>query len=621
MQYPDLSQYRIFAIDSETTGLNVLTGQDKLFSFSISTPDGQDFYWDVRRNPESLHWLRTELKKYRGVMVMANSPFDTFAFKHVGVDFMPTINEERTRDVIGRACLIDEHLVSYSLDYLATKYLGLGKVDIVPELQAIFGGRSTKNVQMRNLPDAPPDLVGRYACRDTRATLDLYHWQEKEIQRQGIERIVEFEETITPVIIGMMEHGIRVDIDAAELAMAQLTPPINELQCKIDKLTGRKGFNVNSTPQIREVFAPWQDSDGEWYTKDGILLPRTKTGGASLAKEVLRDMDTPLTNAIMELRSMLKTRDTFLGQHVLGHQVKGRIHPSINQNKGEDGGTGTGRLSISNPAMQQIPSRNKEVSEIVKSVFLPDEGQQWVDSDLASFEVRVFAELINNPTVNGIFERDPETDFHQMVGTLTNLPRTASFPGQPNAKQLNLAMIFNQGRGATAETMGMPWEWDEFVGDEGEIVRYKKPGIEATEVINGYHEALPGVREFANTAKQRAEKRGYVFTRFGRRLRFTGYERRFAHKASGLLIQSNAADWNKYFLREIYKLCREMGGALLLNTHDSYGKSLPRSLTKEQLREIANIVANFETCKIPLILEINKPGDNWWQSAGGERWV
>jgi DNA polymerase I-like protein with 3'-5' exonuclease and polymerase domains len=622
MKYPDIKQFREIAIDTETTGLEVFTGRDKAFSFSMSTPYGKDYYWDLRQDSYAITWLTRALDSFAGNIVFANAPFDYFALKHVGVDLSRELEEMRFRDVIGRACLIDEHLMTYKLDNLAKKYLGLGKVDIVPELAAIFGGRKTQNVQMRNLHKAPAELVGKYAMRDTRATLDLYYWQEKEIARQGIESIVKFEETITPVVIGMMSHGIRVDTEAAEKAMRDLTPHIDSLQKQIDDLTGVKEFNVNSSPQIREIFKPRQSpDDDEWYTKDGILLPKTKTGGASLDKTVLRDMNTPLSNSIMELRSQLKTRDTFLGQHVLEHQVNGRIHPSINQNKGEDGGTGTGRLSISNPAMQQIPSRNKTVAEIVKGVFLPDEGQVWVDSDLASFEVRVFAHLINNPVVNNIFAKDPNTDFHQLVGDMTHLPRIAEYPGQPNAKQLNLAMIFNQGRGATAEAMGMPWEWDEFIGDEGKLVRYKKPGLEAATVIENYHKQLPGVREFADAAKATAERRGYVKTKFGRRLRFTGRERRFSYKASGLLIQSNAADWNKLFIREIYRLCKEMGGSLLLNTHDSYGKSMPPALDIEKYREIANLVSNFQHSRVPLILEINQPGKNWWQSAGGERMI
>ena len=329
-------------------------------------------------------------------------------------------------------------------------------------------------------------------------------------------------------------------------------------------------------------------------------------------------MSHPASKVILELRSHIKTRDTFLTGHVLESAVNGRVYPNINQTKGESAGTGTGRLSYTSPALQQIPDRNKEVAKIVKPIFLPEEGHLWVDADMASFEVRMFAHLIGTPDIVQAYKDNPETDFHQFVADLTGLPRNATYSGQPNAKQLNLSMIFNQGNGTTAETMGMPWTWESFTpkGDTREVV-YKKAGAEAMEIINKYHSALTGVKALADGCKAKAESRGYIFTRYGRHLRFpNGFK---SYKASGLLIQSTSADENKMNWLRINEALEGTGGVMLLNTHDSYSLSLPEDQANEIARKVKKAVEEDRGLLVPLILEVQNAGKNWWESKSSER--
>jgi DNA polymerase I-like protein with 3'-5' exonuclease and polymerase domains len=327
-------------------------------------------------------------------------------------------------------------------------------------------------------------------------------------------------------------------------------------------------------------------------------------------------MDHPAAKLILDLRSMHKMRDTFLGKHVLEHQINGRVYPSINQSKGEDGGTGTGRLSYTNPALQQIPSRNKELAAIIKPCFLPDEGQVWVDCDKASFEVRVFAHLVNNPEILAIYANDPEADFHQMVADLTGLVRNATYSGQANSKQLNLSMIFNSGNGAIAEKMGMSWSWDSFVPrgkQEKDRITYKKAGPRAMRVINEYHRRLPGIKELAEDQKNLALRNGYIETSVGRRLRFPrGYK---AYKASGLLIQATAADINKENWVIIEDALGDYG-RLLLNTHDSYGMSIDPEWEPHYKRVKKAI--ERDRLRVPLILDWNGTGHNWHDALQGK---
>lgn len=595
---------RIIAYDTETCGLGPA---NKAFGFSVAF-DGWSGYFDIRRTPEAARWLSAARP---GRIICHNASFDYRMSARAGI----RMDLDLLDDTVTRACLIDEHLQSYSLDDLAAKYLKKRKqAEIYPQLAELFGGRPTRNVQMPNIAKAPPEVVGPYAIRDAELTLELWKWQEDEIRRQGIQEIIAFERKLMPTLIRTEMRGIRVDVPRAEAAQSQLTIEIDQQQHELDQLAGGK-FNVNSTPQVRKMFNP-KVKDGVWVADNGTFLEPTESGQPSINSLALREMgDDRRAELILSIRSLIKTRDTFLGGHVIESAHNGRVYPTINQNKGEDGGTGTGRLSYTGPAMQQIPSRNKKVAAIVKPSFLPDENQDWVSLDANSYEIRTFAHLINDPNVIQKYADDPLVDFHQMVADLTGLPRNASYSGQANAKQLNLSAVFNSGNGALADKMGMPWSWETFETKSGEVVRYKKAGPEAMAVINNYHQNLPGVKRLADRAKEVATQRGYVKTKYGRRLRFPNP--RFSYKASGLLIQSTSADLSKGMWMIAEEYLNKIGGRLIISVHDSFELSVPKGL------DVGNIQRDLQQLwrevnpwfRVPLVLDLNGSGPNYWEAS------
>ena len=604
VDFPRFDRAIPLAYDTETFGLG---SADRAFGVSVAF-EGWSGYIDLREQPGALRWL-ADAAREASVLVAHNAPFDYRAIHNCGVD-LPL---EKVDDTITRACLIDEHLHSYALDDLADRYLGERKQsEIYGQLAALFGGRATRGVQMPNIHRAPADVVAPYAIRDAELTLALWIWQEAEIRRQGIEKICRFERSTTPTIITMMLRGIRVDLDRADSARAAVRAEADRLQSELDALVGFE-INVNSTPQVRKLFNPKKTADG-WVADNGTPLGTTDAGAPSIGSEALRAMgDDRRAELILEVRSAIKTADTFLGGHILGSAVGDRVYPTINQTRGETAGTVTGRLSYTTPAMQQIPSRNKRVAEIVKPVFLPNEGQVWLDSDCASQEVRVFAHLINNPTINAMYRENIDVDFHQAVADLTGLPRNATYSGQPNSKQLNLSMIFNSGNGAIAAKMGMGWEWAEFTTDEGERVRYRRAGPAALEIIENYHSKLPGVKELAKKASGIAGERGYIKTHHGRRIRFP--DKRYLYKASGLLIQATAADINKMMVVSTNRVAESFGGSLVLNTHDSFSLSLPEDW-KPAWAKLERLPAELfgGWLNVPLKLELSGVGCNWWES-------
>lgn len=607
-------------LDTETTG--TYYPRDRAFNVAIST-QWADYSIDFRHEAEFADKVFRAIDRRRPIIAAHNASFD---YKMLDAAGYPT-PLECYRCTVVRACLINEHESSmfpwtrtrgsYSLDDLCQKYLGERKDEtFIEEAAAYLGIKPTKNRVMARIAELPPELVKRYAAKDSRLALRLYHWQEQEIEKQGLQKIVDFEQKVFPVIVRSEMKGIDVDLDTTHRAVDKLTGEIDKAQKKLNNDAG-KDVNVNSSPQVKELFKP-EKRDGAWFAVDGTPLESTKSGNPSFGGEALHNMTHPLAEQIINVRSLIKTRDTFLKSHIIGHEYNGKVYPNINQTKGEDGGTGTGRLSYTEPAMQQIPSRNKRVAEIVKPCFIPPAEALWVETDLASFEVRVFAHLVAayNDSLVQAYAANPGLDFHQWVGDMTNLPRNATYSGEPNAKQLNLSMIFNQGRGATAAKMGMPWEWSEFTDNQGKIVRYQKAGREAHAVIDKYHSRVQGVKTLADRAKLHAESSGQIQTAFGRRLRFpSGYK---SYKASGILIQSTSADINK---RNWLVIDEAIGndGHLILNTHDSYSMAMygdwQRVLkrVKEAIEDMSDI--NF---RVPLLLDVDGAGKNWWSAKCGE---
>jgi len=605
--YPNLSRYPRFAYDTETTGLRYPI--DKAFACSIAVPGGESYYYDFRREPKAIDWLNDQfavLPKQTRV-ICHNAPFDACMSATAGV----TIPLELLDDTVIRACLVNEHEATvfpwnkgrkpggYSLDYLCKKYLKRGKLEI----------------DIEEIANLPYEEVKAYAVDDAILTLALWEYQETQIEKMALERIEKLERDTMPVIIQSQMDGIRVDLKETERAMESMTPHIAKLQSDMDGLAGWQ-FNVNSSKQMIKLFDPTKTDHGWWVGK--MKIGETDKGAPSFKKEYLEELADydPRARLVTDIRSALKTRDTFLAKHILEHAIGDRVFPTINQTVRETGGTKWGRLSYVEPAMQQIPSRDKVTAAIVKPCFLPDDGQVWLDYDLASFEVRVFAALVGmyNQYLVRLYQKNPTLDFHQTVADLTGLKRNAEYGGEPNAKQLNLSMIFSQGAGATANKMGLQTTDAEFEDEWGDKIKYQRAGDDAYRIIDLYHSKVRGVRQLAKRAKEISEARGYLRTKFGRHIRFPKKYR--SYKASGILIQATSADLNK----ENWCIIDEAldnRGRIVLNTHDSYSMSVDEDHVLGVMGDVRGAVER-EFLGVPLLLDLNGVGRNWWSALKNE---
>jgi DNA polymerase-1 len=267
-------------------------------------------------------------------------------------------------------------------------------------------------------------------------------------------------------------------------------------------------------------------------------------------------------------------------------------------------------LSYTNPALQQIPSRNKEAAELVRPVFLPEEGEGWVYGDLDQHEYRVFAHYSNSPALMSAYKKNPNLDVHGYVAELTGIPRNIPKDGGANAKQLNLSIVFCMSDGRVAEVLGLPYTV-EMVRGFSMLV----PGEETKALLETYHTKFPGVKALQAKVKATAKSRGYIKSIYGRRIRFP--DGKGVYKSPGLLFQVSSGDLNKSNLTRIYRVLKESGkGRLLLNIHDEYSVSVPRNsirVTKAMQKAIQD-----RDLRVPIRIDFGKPQKNWWLATQGK---
>jgi len=598
------------ALDFETNGKNYWDADFRVLGASIAVT-GESRYWDLREHPGLIQYLKDTLE---GRLVIAQfAQYENQCLRVLGID-------PRQYDwycTMTADCLIDEHQLTYDLYSIATRHgIDSAKHRCLDSIAAALGV-SDHRTALARLADAPPDLVTAYGASDAADTLAIWHRQQRHIEEQELGRVCDLEFRLMPILAEMSWGGIRVDTERAQAAIPELDVKADQLQSEVNELTGGK-FNVNSSPQIRAFFKPEPVNKFQWRLIDGTLVGPTKGGkGPSLDQHAMREIKHPLAEKILELRKTIKLRDTFLKGHVLGSaDDDGYVHTTFNQTRNDaDAGTVTGRLSSTDPALQQITKRDKNNAAILRACFLADPGDEWLCEDYSQVDFRCGAHLQNDPSVIEAYWQDPSLDYHKVVSDMTGIPRNPPYAGAPNTKQINLGLSFGAGSGKLAFMMGMQYEVTERRGRMAYI-----PGPEAKRIFELYHTKLPAVNDFMRRAENVAKTTGYVKTSIGRRLRFPRGVG--AHKAAGLLYQAYAADLHKYGLVMVDKVIRSgrlpEPARLMMSCHDEIGVSTrPDDQTKEMIRAAYTNFASDESpirMRVPITASA-KFGANWWDAS------
>ena len=411
-EYPDLRQYEEIAIDLETRDPNLKTlgsgsviGNGEVVGIAVAVP-GRKFYFPIAHGSgpnmdrkRTLEWFQDTLNT-KAIKIFHNAMYDVCWIRQMGLKI-----EGLIVDTMIAASLIDENRFRYDLNSLSWDYLGHGK----SEAALIEAAKSRGLDPKQDLWQLPAMEVGSYAEKDAELTLELWQIFKKEIIHQDIESIFNLETDLFPCLVDMRFLGVRVDSDKASQLKQELETEEKKLLSSINK-------ESTIEPQI------WAArSIAKVFDKLSLPYERTaKTGAPSFTKNFLQEHKHPVVQMIAKAREINKAHTTFIDT-ILRYEHKGRIHADINQIRSDQGGTVTGRFSYSNPNLQQIPARNKDLGPLIRSLFLPDEGKKWGCFDYSQQEPRLvvhYASLHKFPSVYDVvdsYESDSGTDFHQVV--------------------------------------------------------------------------------------------------------------------------------------------------------------------------------------------------------------
>lgn len=575
-------------MDIEATGTDVWSDVPFMVGIMIDGKTSGCFDW----NKQTIDWLMKELPLARRIinhnikydlMIMSNNKFQWERIRNL--DFWCTqVN----------AALINEHMHSFSLDSVYWDYFRKPshKQEFYQKMADHFGGPVDKS-QMKNISKAPRTLTEPYLKKDLLFTWEIFLYQQEEIKKQELEEISALENQVLPVLVSMERRGVPISLPALKPAGRKIKSLIQSLQKEINAIVGFE-INVNSGRDLEKAFE-----------KLGLPIERkSDTGNPSFTKDRLDSMDHPLGPKTIELRSALKMQDTFIeGYESRYNERTGCIHTNFNQTKGDEYGVATGRLSSSNPNLQQVPNPKRghaQTARIIRSLFVAPRERIWYCGDWSQFEFRIFAHYTKDETIIQAYNENPDTDFHQATADLTGVPRN------PQAKRINLGLVFGMGEGKLAWELGLPVT--EEIGRNGK--KFLKAGEEAKELFNTYHSSFPGAKKVLKTAESLARSRGWVKTILGRKLHFPNRE--LCYKAGGLVFQGSAADLMKRCLVQLEKATEQAGMQLILPVHDEM--NVIGDKEKDQTKIIKDIMESIPELRVPVIANIGK-GKSWWEAS------
>lgn len=568
------------AFDTETTSVDAMQAQ--LVGMSFAVEGGTAWYVAVSRETEAAQRMvdifRPFFEHPSIEKVGQNLKYDLLVLSHYGVEVAGPLFDTML------AHYVVQPEQRHNMDLLAEKYLHYRTIPI----EALIGSGRTQ----RNMADLEPKEIVDYACEDADVTLRLYPILKEEMEKYEVTSVfTHIEMPLLPVLARMERNGVRLDTAALEETGRNFTERMQQLETDIYELAGHE-FTITSPKQVGAVlFDELQIS---------AKVKKTKTGQYSTSEEVLESLRDkhPIVEKILQHRALKKLLSTYVeALPKLIHPQTGHIHTSFNQAV-----TATGRLSSSNPNLQNIPVRGEDGREI-RRAFVPEEGEVFFSADYSQIELRIMAHLSEDEHMVADFNSGLDIHaataariFHKPVEEVDRDERR-------KAKTANFGIIYGISAFGLSERMGV---------SRGE----------AKELIESYFSTYPKVREYMNESIERAKQTGYITTQFGRRRYLAdinagnatvrGYAERNAVNAP---IQGTAADIIKLAMVAIDRRLREekLQTRMILQVHDELNFSVPPT-ELEQVRHL--VVEEMERAfqmKVPLVAECGE-GTNWLEA-------
>ena len=603
-EFKDLSKYPYIAIDLETKdphlkskGSGSIVGDGEIVGIAVAV-EGWSGYYSFGHQQGNFFDERSVMRWIKDVCALPctkifhNAMYDVCWLRAYGVKINGHII-----DTMVMASLLDENRQSYSLNALSYLELGETKEESVLKDVADRSGVDSK----AELWKLPAMAVGAYAEKDAELTLKLFKLFSQKIKNEKLQQIFNLETQLFPCLVDMRFLGVRVDVEGAHKLKQQLAAEEKELLQKIKRET-QVDVQIWAARSIAQVFE-----------KLHLSYKRTeKTDSPSFTKNFLSTHTNPIVKHIAKAREINKAHTTFIDT-IIKYQHKGRIHADINPIRSDSGGTITGRFSYSNPNLQQIPARNKQLGPLIRSLFIPERDHTWGCFDYSQQEPRLVvhfaaeSEAINNDSVKDIVSRFKENkvDFHRVVADMADIPRE-------QAKTINLGLFYGMGKAKLQAELGL------------------ETREEAEKLFEKYHNSVPFVQDLMNSTSRDASNKGEIQTILGRVCRFDKWEesaytpgrlkvpmtweeahskygdrirRAFTYKALNKLIQGSAADMTKKAMLDLYneKIIPH------IQIHDELDLSVE---SDKQAKKIIDIMQNAVKLHIPNKVDYES-GKNW----------
>ena len=603
--FPDLSAAEAIAIDLETcdpgmktSGPGWPTKNGYIVGFALAVDGWKGYFPICHEGGGNLDQKRVR----QFIQTVLDLPCDKIFFNAAyDVGWLKAegfrING-RIIDAMIAAALIDENRFSYSLNALGFDYLQETKSE-----QGLRDAAKEFGVDPKSeLYKLPAMYVGEYAEQDAVLTLKLWQYFKIEIIKQELTDIFALESELCPHLIDMTLRGVRFDKAKAETTHEQFRLREQEALAQIKSLSG---FSI-------DIWAA--ASIAKAFDKLGIDYPKTEKGAPSFTKSFLAYHGHPIAKAIVDAREYNKANGTFIEALLNYARYDGRIHGHINQLRSDEGGTVSGRLSMANPNLQQIPARHWEIGPAIRKLFIPEEGQIWASLDFSQQEPRLavhYAKLLDLKGADKAAQAyitDPDTDFHQTVANMAGI-------GRKQAKTIGLGLLYGMGKAKMAGELDLSNE-------------------EAGELITKFHDLVPFMKGLVTAVQQRVDhpaSNGSVRTLLGRRCRFNLWEpvefglhkplpreqavleygprlrRAYTYKGLNRLIQGSAADQTKKSMLA----CVAAGNLPLLQVHDELCLSVE---SVEEAQKYAQAMMDCVKLEVPSKVDV-ETGPSWGDAA------
>lgn len=570
-----------FAFDTETTGIDAM--QSELVGMSFAMQAHEAYYVPVPANRTDaeavVEIFRSALENDRIEKIGQNIKYDYIIMRNYGV----TLRGKMFDTMIAHYLLQPEQ--RHNMDYLAEVYLQYRTITI----DELIGSKSKGQISMRQVPI--PDVC-EYAAEDADVTWQLQEVLRKELEQEEMTMLFdEIEMPLVRVLAEMEIAGVQVDTEAIKSSAQSLEDRINALEAEIFDLAGMT-FNIASPRQVGEVLFE--------HLKIDSKARKTKTGQYSTSEEVLEHLrpNHPIVGKILDMRGLRKLLNTYVNALPdLINPRTGKIHTSFNQTV-----TATGRLSSSNPNLQNIPIRDTEGREI-RRAFVASPGCKFFSADYSQIELRIMAHMSGDSNMIEAFNSG--ADIHTATAArIYKVPmEEVTNDMRRKAKTANFGIIYGISTFGLAERLNIP-----------------RP--EAKVLKDGYFATYPHIKEYMENCIDDARKKGYVTTLCGRRRMLPdinshnatvrGYAERNAINAP---IQGSAADVIKIAMTRIYNRIEREGlqARMILQVHDELNFDVPQH-ELEQLRQlVTEEMQNAYNLRVPLIAD-NGVADNWLEA-------